>query len=507
MRIAALFLGMIAGLFALLAPSALRIDLMSPFLEFWATTSNERLLGTIIWYTIAGAALVGGLLATVTPGFASLLLLGAAVGWLGIAISVPQLFTYHLLAPAAAAALGALFAFLAGELQVRRRRLARRSRKLAAEAPEINSEFEREAALRMDPLLMPRQDAPPPPKRPIPLTLSDVTVTSRPAAEPPRWQDLDASPPPRRRDPDIWAEARREPSPADIEAPTRRSEPETIDVVRRPEPEPVPVRRAAAPATKERRPRRGGVLVGTMAAVAAVLVLGLLAAGGYLLYRDGTIAALLAPLAGEPAVVAAGDAPATATPLPAAPTRLAALPAAPAPSAAAAATPAASSTPVAEAPPATEAAAPPASAPQRVAAASTPESYDSPFDYCRAVQTIDYVDQRYIGPAVTEEMTRALLIPVGSPRDRVRWRCFDGAVLACTSYIGPICDMAPTVTEMREFCERNPNVEQLLAPSGPWSCADGKPQLPADATWPVDARGFLPQGWISVADPGTATAG
>jgi hypothetical protein len=104
-------------------------------------------------------------------------------------------------------------------------------------------------------------------------------------------------------------------------------------------------------------------------------------------------------------------------------------------------------------------------------------------------------------------MTHALLIPASSPRDRVRWRCFEGSVLACTSYVGPICDTAPTVLEMREFCERNPNVDQLMAPSGTWSCADGQPQLPPDASWPVDARGFLPQGWIKVPDPQAAPAG
>jgi hypothetical protein len=147
------------------------------------------------------------------------------------------------------------------------------------------------------------------------------------------------------------------------------------------------------------------------------------------------------------------------------------------------------------------------SVPSHVAAAPAPESYHDPFSYCRSVGTIDYIDQRYGGPAVTEAMTQALLIPASTPRDRVRWRCFEGAVLACTSYVGPICDTAPTVIEMREFCERNPNVDQLMAPSGIWSCADGKPQLPADASWPVDARGFLPQGWVTVPDPMAAPAG
>lgn len=510
MRIAALFLGLIAGLFVLLVPSALRIDLISPFLDFWANSTSERLLGTIGWYALAGAAMLGGLLATVTPGFAALLLLGAAVGWLGIGISVPQLFTYHLLAPAGAAAVAAAVAFLAGELQIRRRRVARRSRRLAVEAAPANDEIEREAAYRADPLLMPRQDLPTP-KRGIPLTLSDVTVTSRPAAEPPRWQDLDAPPGPRGRDPDIWAEARREPAPPAVDAPRPRREPEPVIEARRaetwaepelePEPEPRPRR---APPT--RRERRGSGLIAAMAAVAAVLVLGLvLGAGAYLFYRDGNLAALPSASPSAPSAVAK-EAATEPTPKPAVPAAAAAsatepakvgLPASPP------ATPAATSGAAAPA----AVVADPSSVPLRVAAAPAPELYDDPSSYCRAVGTIDYVDYRYAGPAFTEAMTRTLLIPLGSARDRVHWRCFNGTVLACTSYLGPICDMAPTVLEMREFCERNPNVDQLMAPSGTWSCADGQPQLPTDARWPVDERGFVPRAWVTVPDTEAAPAG
>jgi len=523
-RIAALFLGMIAGLFALLAPSALRIDLITPFLEFWTTTSNERLLGTIIWYAIAGAAMLGGLLATVTPGFAAMLLLGAAVGWLGIAVSVPQLLTYQLLAPAGAAAVAALFAFLAGEMQVRRRRLARRNRKLSEDTPETDSEFEREAALRMDPLLMPRQDAPPSPKRHIPLTLDDVAVTSRPAREPPRWQDLDVPQPARRHDPDMWAEARREQlQQAEEPAPRVRVAPEPQPEVRPQQPEP---RREPQRQRVPQRAEQGRVWVAALAAVGAVLGLAIIAAGGYLISRDGALGGLFGQ-PNAPAAVASSEAPPrqaveapTAGAAPVAPVRLQ-LPAttagaSPTTAAAALNTPAAPAATAFSAP-AAAATAPalqiaplvnePATPPARVAAAAPPETYDDPFAYCRAVGTIDYVDYRYNGPAVVAAMTSTLLIPAGSARDRVRWRCFEGAVLACTSYIGPICDMAPTVLEMREFCERNPSVEQLLAPSGTWACVDGKPQLPANASWPIDARGFLPQGWIPVPDPGASGAG
>lgn len=509
MRIAALVLGLIAGLFVLLAPSALDIDLISPFLDFWATTSSVRVIGVVVWYAIAGAAMLGGVLATVTPGFAALLLCGAAVGWLGIGLSVPQLFTYQLIGPVAAAGLAALFAFLAGELQVRRRRLARRSRKITAVPLIEASEVEREAALRMDPLLMPRDEMPPPKRAipTIPLTLSDVTVTERPAAEAPRWQDLD---PPPRQDHSSWAEARRDPparpepssppprSMGPREAARRRSE---LDI--RPEP---PVQRPQMAASAPAAPHRsGGGAIAAMAALGTVLGVGILLAGGYLLYRDGMLAGLFGPVPAAATTAApTSEVPVVSAATTAGPVKAAA-PATPAklelsavPAAAAAAPQLA---PTATGPTQTE------PAPAQVAAVPAAGSYDDPFRYCGAVGTIDHVDSRYLGPAFTEPMARALLIPTNSARDRVRWRCVDGAVLACTSYAGPVCDMAPTVTEMREFCERNPNVEQLMAPSGLWSCTDGRPQLPADASWPIDERGFVPGRWIEVPNPGAAQAG
>jgi hypothetical protein len=477
-RIAALFLGLMAGLFALLAPSPFRTDLLPQFLEMWSATSSERLLGVIVWYAIPGAALLGGLLATVMPGFAALLLLAAATGWLGIGASMPQHFDYQLVAPAAAAALGALFAFIAGELGLRRRREARRNRRAAAEAVTDDGEFEREAALRMDPMLMPRDEARSPlPRRPIPLTLDDVTVTSRPSSPPPRWQDIDAPKP--HREADEWAGVQFTATPPRDE-PQPRAEPPTV--ARTEESWPQPQMQPATPAASE-TPRRGNGMVAAVAAVAAVLGIGVLLAGGYLLYRDGMLDNLIGATR-APAVATAGETPAEAT------------------------RPELTLPKTAEAASATPAASPSSAAePSRVAASPQPESYDDPFKYCRAVDTIDYVDRRYGGPAFTEAIASALDIPPDSARDRVRWRCYEGSVLACSSYVGPVCDMAPTVGEMQAFCKSNPDVAQLTAPSGTWSCVAGTPNLPPDAKWPIDERGFLPDSWVVVPDIGVTPAG
>lgn len=213
-------------------------------------------------------------------------------------------------------------------------------------------------------------------------------------------------------------------------------------------------------------------------AVVAVLLLAVVSVGGYLAYRDGwldRVVALVAP---------ADSTPTGATPQPA-PPAIAELP-----------SPQPVVLPEAVSPEASPAL---ASLPRLPAPAETaPATYSDPFAYCGAVGTLDYVDQRYIGPAVTEDMTSALQLPAVATRDRVHWRCSGGKVLACASYIGPICDMVPTSEEMTAFCARYPNAAQLMAPGGVWSCVAGSPQLPPEARWPVDARGFRADSWYEV---------
>lgn len=542
MRIAALIMGVAAGLFALLTPILLRADLMSPFLEQWAAGGDSRGLAVVVWYALPGLALFGGLLATVIPGFAALMLFAAAFGWALIGVSVPGLFDYRLLAPAGAAALAAALAMIAGELQIRARRVRRRERRAEALLDD-EGEIDREAALRMDPVLVARDDMPPPPRRTIPLTIDDVAVTAKattprspeeePDAEPTapradnwaeaiesrpasdrdlerettarsfRWDDLDAPDfmaGSARRAPGPRFEPRREPAPIP---------PAGIEILANDPPSednwPEPTRAAPAerdadeeqdwepPRTEPARGsgRRSGVLVPIVAGVAAVVLVLALATGGFYAYRSGLLAGLLALAEPEQpeAVVETQPAVETATGDPEVlPTREAGAPAGEdaRPDAAIVPLP----TPLAETePPAAQMA-----------------SFGDPFSYCLAVGTIDYADERYSGPALVAAITRALSVGTAATRDRVRWRCADGRVLACTSYIGPICDKAPSVDEMRAYCQIHTDVETLLAPHGIWSCVEGRPQLPDDATWRVDSRGYLPGAWVVVRpDPAPST--
>lgn len=557
----ALLLGLAAGLFALLAPTALRADLMSPFMALWSGTPNDELIGKIIWYGVPAAAVLGGVLATVLPGFAVAPLAAAALGWVAIGLALPDQFDYRLMAPAAASGLAAVFALVAAELAVRRRRMQRRKRRSLADMGDGVDEIEREAALRMDPVAIPREQVAPP-RRAVPLNLDDVTVAERPAGPPPRWQDLDAEREPSRPRADIWGEAIRperekpaeveqvidmEPEPEPQPSPAQRGfrwdradapigqrfqsgsapGPRIVEVQRappapvpRPQPAPPPerprpaeaVRPAAVSASSwpepevERsrwtppevasEPRRGGGLVAALLAAVLVLLLGTIAAGGYFAYREGWVDQLVALMTPAPDTGTMPDpqavAATTPAPLPEPAKQGLVLP--PEPELASTATEAAATEATSASAPTTLPAKPPAASAQALAG----PVYTDPFAYCSSVGTVDYVDERYRGPLVIPAITRALSVPDNASRDRVHWRCAGGAVVACASYIGPVCDLAPTVDEMRGYCARYPSAPQLMAPGGAWSCVNGQPQLPENAVWPVDGRGFRADSWVVV---------
>ena len=566
LRILALLLGLAAGLFGLLAPIALRTDLMSPFMALWSSTPGDELIGKIIWYGVPAAAVLGGVLATVTPGFAVVPLALAALGWVAIGLALPDQFDYRLMAPAAASGLAAVLALVSAELAVRRRRMQRRKRRSLAEMDDGVDEIEREAALRMDPLAIPREQVVRP-RRAVPLNLDDVTVAAQPDDSISHRQDLEAESEPRRSKPDIWGEAIRperenpveveqvvefepepQPSPAQrgfrwdrADAPigqrfpgAQAPGPRIVEVRRAspaPEPRPRPVAEQERPVAAEAarpaavreampnwpepevgrsrwtdeepahdRRRGGGLAPAALLAVVIVLLVGAVATGGYFAYRAGWVTQLVATAMPAPDVDARPDGPVVAS------TEIAASPE-PARQALAPPEPELPATAPGTATPETSALATlpakPAAAPAAQALAGP--TYTDPFAYCSSVGTVDFVDERYRGPLVIPVITRALAVPDNAPRDRVHWRCAGGTVVACASYIGPVCDLAPTVDEMRGYCARNPNAPQLLAAHGAWSCVNGQPRLPSDASWPVDGRGFRADSWV-VVKPAAAPA-
>ena len=418
---------------------------MPAFLQLWPSTGGQQMLAKAAWYAVPAAAIAGALLALLLPGLGALLLLAAGIGWAGIELALPNQFHYLAALPAVLCGLGGVFAYIAGEIRARRRREERRSRRELELAPVRRN---------MDPEVLAREAA----FRMDPLTMerrpATVTATStRPKLDIPLTLEDAAN---------HHHHHREEARPVHVAAPV---------VVADDAPAPAPAHATAAPSNagaayvhpavqrgraeaSERRATRepersGGAMVWMVALNVLVLALVGLGVGYLLLYRDDGRVVTQATI---------GEAPATTG----------------------------SITPV--------------------SSTASSASYADPFAYCAAVGTIDHVDGRYAGPDLIPEMAEALHIPQNSARDRYRWRCNNGIVMACTSFGWPICDTTPDATEMLAFCQRNPEVSRLLAPNGTWACKAGRPVIPDDASWPVDDRGFLPKAWQAVLKPGIGAA-
>jgi len=442
LRLLTLLLGLaVAGLLIVL-PQQFNVNILPAFVKLWPNTEGQRQLAQIIFFAVPLAAVVGGLLGLFVPGIAALLLLLAGVGWFGILLSIPGGFTLIGASPGAVAVLGAVAAYVAAEIAASRRR----------------EELREERATRRGRRVRDYDDADDEDDFATPAGPVEPTLGGSGRAEP----AADRNTRPKRPRYEI---------PLTLED-AAREEDDEIDIVppRRGPVEP-PVAAKASRGGSSAQQRRGSSRAARVsdrestvserdsydedydemgrplrrrsfpwsAVVAGVVVVVLgLGAGWFLLERQ--------PSAGTEAAAVA-----------------------------AASTGAAGSA--------------------SVAAGGT---FADPFAYCAAVGTIDYVDGRYTGSMVTAEIAQALRMPIDSSRDRVTWRCVGGEVLGCSSFAWPRCGIVPSAKELVEFCRLFPDIPRLIAPQGPWSCVAGKPKLPDDASWPVDARGFAVGAWINI---------
>lgn len=451
MKLAALLCGVVASVFAWAASQFLS-DMGATFLALWPATKSQQFFGSIAWQALCAAGIVGGLVTVLRPWFGGLLLLAAAVGWAVAGTRLASGFDLQLLVPLVFNAAAGISAFGAAIRGFLRRRAARRASKLDAKEtdpaqrlePSIELHHAVEEQRELDSVVL-QQDEPPPPE---------------------------------------------------------------------PEPEPAPVR-----ASSDAPPRRrlGGLLVANLAVL--LVLCGAIALLLYVDIRTGHLAAAFAPVSSGNALTPLGPpAPAptasaetgdvTGTAVTAANRQAPVLDAGVKPGSA-------SDTAVKSArelltasldrsrlatggAPAAEVRV--STAPLEVAAIG-PTEWTDPFSYCAAMGTIDFPDRRYAGPAVALAIVETLRVPASSPPDRVKWRCVDGSVWACASFDWPVCAMTPSLTEMVEFCAKNPNAIGLQAPSGNWSCEGTRPVIPEGENWPVDERGFLPSAWIEIKPP------
>jgi hypothetical protein len=150
--------------------------------------------------------------------------------------------------------------------------------------------------------------------------------------------------------------------------------------------------------------------------------------------------------------------------------------------------------------------------------------YESPFDYCRALGTIDQPDGSLVELSQTPEMVRAIADAWIMPPDAefrrlpptLTWRCMDGQVYVCTYGANIPCgakanvDLNPTA-EMTRWCQTPPS---NLPPGMPlflpayltgrttvysWVCEDGSALTYGEPT-PVDAAGYIKRFWYLVAE-------
>lgn len=448
LRIVALLCGIIAGVLVFILPRQLGIDLLPSFLRLWKNSDTQQLVARLVFFASPAIAILGGFLALMIPNVAALLMLAAAVGWAGILLAVPQVFALPAAAPSGIALLGAILAYAAGEAMAARRRAERRRARSGVgrryrDDDDYDESDDREVALRRDPPVVETR----PPQRPkyeIPLTLEDAqgsramggapTLTATPQAAPAPQIQVPPMPAPQGRAP--LEEPKNGRNRAGVAAKKSARAPSRIEDYDDDEDD-------------EKRSR--WPLFFVIFNGAAVVVLGIVVA--VLFFGRGSLPFL-------------GDASSSAT------------------------------KPAVEA--SSQPASPPSDGAQSSVAMGDVPTFSDALAYCNSVGTIDFPDRRYIGPQVPVEVTAALGIPQSSAPERVHWRCASGRLMACTSYGWPACDTTPTASEMLAFCKMNPDIPRLLAPNGTWSCEKGKPKLPADASWPVDERGFFPKAWVAV---------
>lgn len=111
MKFVALALGLLATAFAFAVDyyfSALRQPLLVLLPD-----SGSQFLRLSLLYILAGAGIVGGLLALLSPLSGGLLLLAAACGWFGLGVSIPDGFSNAVLVPLSLCLLGSIFGIVA----------------------------------------------------------------------------------------------------------------------------------------------------------------------------------------------------------------------------------------------------------------------------------------------------------------------------------------------------------------------------------------------------------
>ena len=149
-----------------------------------------------------------------------------------------------------------------------------------------------------------------------------------------------------------------------------------------------------------------------------------------------------------------------------------------------------------------------ASSPAFATAAETTERYTDPFEYCRAVGTIDRPDARYKGPAIPANVVAALeFLPGTLGMDHIEWRCAKGKLMGCVSTKAPVCSAlteseksrTPT-NEMVKYCREHPSLypmpQNVVGYNNlyKWNCESSSPVIGGEII-STDEQGYNASLW------------
>ena len=141
-------------------------------------------------------------------------------------------------------------------------------------------------------------------------------------------------------------------------------------------------------------------------------------------------------------------------------------------------------------------------------------TFDNPWDYCKAVGTINTPGSEYIGKSPNDEVTESVLQAMGIDLSEASnhitiWRCANGQVWGCDSSSYPQCpELVDFSTQPSEIIQNEcakPGMENVTLPGAvtgyttayEWTCKSGVPQITGQGVT-ADEFGFNANIWFPV---------
>ncbi len=147
------------------------------------------------------------------------------------------------------------------------------------------------------------------------------------------------------------------------------------------------------------------------------------------------------------------------------------------------------------------------------------ETFTNPFQYCKAVGSVDEPGENYTGEKVPTYIAEQLKEEFGAPESApvdvfVRgtyWRCMDGSVYACNVGANLPCQEKADVSKepnegMINYCKENPDAEFIPAFAQgrttvyEWKCKGSEPEIVKQVI-DTDAAGYQKNFWYKIKPP------